>query len=191
MGRRARGPPAPLGALVRLTRSRRSRSKITRVSGTEMSRFRTRRHTRGKYGSLPLQATSSPSSTRPAGSDWSSGSTGVMSHPRRLRTRRPSSVETTARKAVPLELEGPARAGGQRPGARKHRIGKAQTLNLRRREATRGPENPAPSFAIRRARPVSPRSRSCRPPGRRRCRPSLPPSAHRASGCESRAGRKT
>ena len=33
-------------------------------------------------------------------------------------------------KAVPLELEGPPRAGGQRPGTRQHRVGKPQRRSI-------------------------------------------------------------
>ena len=45
-----------------------------------------------------LKATISPSSTRPSGRSASSSSCMVMFQPRRERTRRPSSVETIARK---------------------------------------------------------------------------------------------
>ena len=59
------------------------------------------RRTAGRDGA----ATSSPSSTRPAGKARSSGSTGVMFQPRRLRTARPSSVAAMARNPFHLTLE--------------------------------------------------------------------------------------
>jgi hypothetical protein len=91
-------------------------AKITEVSATDMSRFRTRRQTSGKYGSLPFQATSSPSSMRPVGSLRSSGSTGVMFQPLRLRTDSPSSVETIARKPSHLRSKDHPEPGGRGPG---------------------------------------------------------------------------
>ena len=81
-----------------------------------MSPFRTRRQTSGNQGTRPRQATSSPSRTSPVGSLRSSGSTGVMFQPRRLRTRSPASVETIARKPSHLSSKDHSEPEGKGPG---------------------------------------------------------------------------
>jgi hypothetical protein len=71
---------------------------------------------------------------------------------------------------VPLEIEGPPRAGGQRPGARKHRVGQ-----LSRSRRMHDPND------LRALHPNSTRTR-------RRCRAclSVPPSPSAAAGPRSR-----
>jgi transposase len=87
------------------------------------TKFGTRRQTFGNHVTRPFQATSSPSSRSPK-----LGQDGRHVPP----TSTPNTQTVLGRddraEAVPLELEGPPRAGGQRPGAGKHRVRQPQEL---------------------------------------------------------------
>ena len=128
------------------------------------SRLSTRRQMCGKYGWLLFQATSSPSSRRPGGRPRSSGSTSVMFQPRRLRTRRPSSVETSARKPSHFSSKDHPEPEGKGPGARQHRVGKPQSLG----KLARGRGVAPLLFALRLVVPLLPRSVPASPLFRRR-----------------------
>ena len=70
-------------------------SNATNVIGMDASRFSTRAHTSGKYGSPSRHATSSPSSTSPGARGASSGTVSVW-------FRQPQSDDTTAFSALEI-----------------------------------------------------------------------------------------
>jgi hypothetical protein len=91
-------PPTEYGWVNSVSPSIASTSKTISVIGMPRSSLRVRRARSGKCGSpSSLNATSSPSSTSPGGSSESSRTRAVMFQPRRLLTRRRSSVDTRAR----------------------------------------------------------------------------------------------
>ena len=76
-----------------------SRSNAANATGTCRRRISIRSHTSGKSGAPSgTNATSSPSRVDSSGMSPNSGTSSVMAQPRRLRTRRPPSVDTSARK---------------------------------------------------------------------------------------------
>ena len=113
-----------------------------------------------------------------------------MFQPRRLRTRKPSSVETIARK--PSHLSSKDQAGGQWPSARQHRFGQPQgsetsvpttratpyrpssiqAHRLERIHAQRGDR-----FELESARASDAEARPCQMP----CSPPIPPAEARQS----------